>query len=71
MRPVPKLIDPNLLTKVNEVYIAKTQKSNSILVWLYETIGYYFKQNILFSTVVIGLVGFLLYRYVENIKKKK
>jgi len=40
MRPVPKLIDPNLLTKVNEVYIAKTQKSNSILVWLYETIGY-------------------------------
>jgi hypothetical protein len=70
MRPAPKLIDPNLLNKVNEVYIAKTQQSNSILVWLYETIGYYIKQNILFSVVVIGLVGFLLYRYIENIKRK-
>jgi hypothetical protein len=70
MRPAPKLIDPKLLNKVNEVYIAKTQQSNSILLWLFNTIGYYFKQNILFSTVVVGLVLFLLYRYIENIKKK-
>ena len=70
MRPAPKLIYPNLLNKVNEVYIAKTQQSNSILLWLFNTIGYYFKQNILFSTVVVGLILFLLYRYIENIKKK-
>jgi hypothetical protein len=70
MRPAPKLIDPNLLNKVNEVYVAKTQQSNSILVWIYETIGYYVKQNVLFSVVLFGLIGFLLYRYVENIKKK-
>jgi len=37
MRPAPKLIDPNLLNKVNEVYIAKTQQSNSILVWMFDT----------------------------------
>jgi len=70
MRPTPKLIDPSLLNKVNEVYIAKTQQSNSILLWLFNTIGYYFKQNILFSTIVVGLIGFLLYRYIENIKRK-
>ena len=70
MRPTPKLIDPSLLNKVNEVYIAKTQQNNSILVWLFNNIGYYFKQNVIFSFVFIILVGFLLYRYVENIKRK-
>jgi len=70
MRPAPKLIDPNLLNKVNEVYIAKTQQSNSILVWMFDTFIYYCKQNIIVSIVVIGLVCFLLYRYFENVKKK-
>ena len=70
MRPAPKLIDPNLLNKVNEVYIAKTQQSNSILVWMFDTFIYYCRQNIIVSIVVIGLVCFLLYRYFENIKKK-
>jgi len=70
MRPAPKLIDPNLLYIVNEVFVAISQQSNSILVWIYDTIGYYVKQNVLFSVVLFGLIGFLLYRYIENIKKK-
>jgi len=70
MRPAPKLIDPNLLNKVNEVYIAKTQQSNSILVWMFDTFIYYCRQNIIVSVIVIGLICFLLYRYFENIKKK-
>lgn len=70
MRPVPKLIDPGLLGKVNKIYINKQSQNNYILEWLVNVIYSYFKDNFLFSTVVICLIGYLIYRYLENIRKK-
>lgn len=70
MRPVPKLIDPGLLGKVNKIYINKQSQNNYILEWLVNMIYSYFKDNFLFSTVVICLIGYLIYRYLENIRKK-
>jgi hypothetical protein len=70
MRPVPKLIDPGLLGKVNKIYINKHNQNNYILEWLVNMIFSYFKDNFLFSTIVICLIGYLIYRYLENIRKK-
>jgi hypothetical protein len=70
LRPKPKLIDPMLLTRLNKVYITKHNGNHWILDWLYNTIYPYFKDNFLFSIIVIGLIGYLLYRYFENMKKK-
>ena len=70
MRPVPKLIDPGLLGKVNKVYIGKQSQNNFILEWLVNKIYPYFRDNFFFTVVVISLITYLLYRYLENIKKK-
>ena len=70
MRPVPKLIDPGLLGKVNKVYIGKQSQNNFILEWFVNKIYPYFRDNFFFTIVVISLIGYLLYRYLENIKKK-
>ena len=70
MRPVPKLIDPGLLGKVNKVNIVKQSQNNFILEWIVNTIYPYFRDNFFFTIVVISLVCYLLYRYLENIKKK-
>jgi hypothetical protein len=70
LRPKPKLIDPMLLNRLNKVYIAKHNGNHWILDWLYNTIYPYFRDNLLFSMIVIGLIGYLLYRYFETVKKK-
>jgi hypothetical protein len=66
----PKLIDVNLLNKVNKIYITKSGSNHFILDWIYKTLYPCFRDNLLFSLVVFGLVTYLLYRYLENIKKK-
>jgi hypothetical protein len=70
LRPKPKLIDPTLLSKVNKVYIGKQSQNNVFLEWLFNILYKSFKDNFLFTVVCISLVIFLLYRYMENIKKK-
>jgi len=70
MRPIPKLIDPGLLGKVNKVYIGRQSQNNFILEWIINKIYPFFKDNIFFNIIVFGLIGYLLYRYFENIKKK-
>jgi hypothetical protein len=69
-RMKPKLIDVNLLNKVNKIYINKSGGNHFILDWIYKTLYPCFRDNLLFSLVVFGLVTYLLYRYFENIKKK-
>ena len=66
----PKLIDVNLLNKINKIYINKSGGNHFILDWIYKTLYPCFRDNLLFSLVVFGLVTYLLYRYFENIKKK-
>ena len=70
IRPAPKLIDPSLLGRVNKVYIGKTNENNFILDWLYKTIYPHFRDNFLFTIIVLFLIGYLIYRFLETIKKK-
>jgi len=70
LRPAPKLIDPSLLGRVNKVYIGRTNENNFILDWIYRTIYPHFRDNFLFTMIVILLVGYLIYRFLETIKKK-
>jgi hypothetical protein len=70
IRPKPRLIDPSLLGRVNKVYVGRANENNAILEWLYNTIYPYFRDNFFFTLVVVLLVGYLLYRYFENVKKK-
>ena len=59
MRRAPNLIDPRLLGKVNKVYIGKQSQNNFILEWLYNRLYPYFKDNMLFSIIIISLIIFL------------
>jgi len=70
IRPTPKLIDPSLLGRVNKVYIGKTNENNFILDWLYKTIYPHFRDNFLFTIIVLFLIGYLIYRFLETVKKK-
>ena len=70
LRPAPKLIDPSLLGRVNKVYIGRTNENNFILDWIYRIIYPHFRDNFLFTMIVLLLVGYLLYRFLETIKKK-
>ena len=70
LRPAPKLIDPSLLGRVNKVYIGRTNENNFILDWIYRTIYPHFRDNFLFTMIVLLLVGYLIYRFLETIKKK-
>jgi hypothetical protein len=70
IRPKPSLIDPSLLGRVNKVYIGKQSENNFILEWIYKGLYPYFKDNFIFTIVVIGLIIYLIYRYLETIKKK-
>ena len=70
IRPRPSLIDPSLLGRVNKIYISKHSENNSILEWIYKSLYPYFKDNFIFTAVVIGLIIYLIYRYLETIKKK-
>jgi len=70
IRPKPKLIDPSLLGRINKVYIGKQSENHFFLDWIYKGLYPYFKDNFIFSMVVIGLIIYLIYRYLETIKKK-
>jgi hypothetical protein len=70
IRPKPSLIDPSLLGKINKVYIGKQSENHFFLDWIYKGLYPYFKDNFIFSMVVIGLIIYLIYRYLETIKKK-
>ena len=70
IRPKPSLIDPSLLGRINKVYIGKQSENHFFLDWIYKGLYPYFKDNFLFSMVVIGLIIYLIYRYLETIKKK-
>jgi hypothetical protein len=70
MRRAPNLIDPRLLGKVNKVYIGKQSQNNFILEWLYNRLYPYFKDNMLFSIIIISLIIFLMWRYLDTLKRK-
>jgi hypothetical protein len=70
IRPVPKLIDPSLLTRINKVYVGKGNENNFFLEWLYKKIMPLFRDNFFFTLVVLSLMIYLIYIYIENIKKK-
>jgi hypothetical protein len=70
IRPKPSLIDPSLLGKINKVYIGKQSENHFFLDWIYKGLYPYFKDNFIFSIVVVGLIIYLIYRYLETIKKK-
>lgn len=70
IRPKPKLIDPSLLGRINKVYIGKQSENHFFLDWIYKGLYPYFKDNFIFSMIVIGLIIYLIYRYLETIKKK-
>ena len=70
MRRAPNLIDPRLLGKVNKVYIGKQSQNNFILEWLYNRLYPYFKDNMLFSIIIISLIIFLMWRQLDTLKRK-